>query len=200
MIHEFVGGIEGPVGVTSWFSEGLTSYYTTQLQLRGGFHGVSQYEAEINEIAREYYTNPARNWSADRIVKVGFGDNDIRHLPYRRGELYFADLNSKLRAASGGKRNLDLLMREIFEKRAQGWKFDHAAWRSILTRELGPQATAEFDALIIEGTATIVPAADAFGPCFTREKTSFSGKGGPTEGYRWVRVPGIPDSRCAGTA
>ena len=197
MIHGFVGGIEGPVGVTSWFSEGLTSYYTTQLQLRGGFTNVDQYGASINEISREYYTNPARNWSAARIVEVGFADNDIRHLPYRRGELYFADLDSRIRAASNGARSLDMVMREVFERRRQGWRFDHDAWRQIVTRELGPQAAAEFDALIIEGTATLVPASDAFGPCFTREPTTFTVEQRTVEGYRWVRVPNVADAQCA---
>ncbi len=197
MIHGFVGGIDGPVGVTSWFSEGLTSYYTTQLQLRGGFVSVDRYGEEINEVAREYYANAARNWSAARIVEVGFGDNDIRHLPYRRGELYFADLDSRIRARSGGRRNLDLVMREIFEQREQGARFDHDVWREVVSRELGPEAAAEFDALILDGTATLVPASDAFGPCFAREATQFEWDGRKADGYRWVRVAGIPDSECA---
>jgi predicted metalloprotease with PDZ domain len=192
MIHGFVGGIEGPQGVTSWFSEGLTSYYTTVLELRGGFGSVAEYGESINAVARDYYTNEARNWSAARIVETGFNNNDIRHLPYRRGQLYFADLDSKIRAASGGRRNLDLVMRELFERRRGGWRFDHDAWREIVTREAGPQAAAEFDALIIDGTATIVPASDAFGPCFARQPTRF----GEVEGYRWERVAGVPDSRC----
>ena len=196
MIHGFVGGIEGPVGVTSWFSEGLTSYYTTNLQLRGGFTTVERYGESINEVARDYYTNTARNWSAARIVEVGFSDNDIRHLPYRRGQLYFADLDSKIRAASGGRRTLDIVMREVFERRRQGWNFDHDAWRAIVAREAGPQAAQEFDALIIDGTATIVPASDAFGPCFERQPTTYPVEGRSIEGYRWERVPGVPDSRC----
>lgn len=196
MIHGFVGGIEGPVGVTSWFSEGLTSYYTTNLQLRGGFISVADYGEAINEVARDYYTNPARNWSAARIVEVGFSDNDIRHLPYRRGQLYFADLDARIRAASGGRRNLDIVMREVFERRRSGWTFDHDAWRAIVAREAGPEAAQAFDALIIEGSATIVPASDAFGPCFAREPASFEAGGRSVEGYRWVRVAGVADDRC----
>jgi hypothetical protein len=197
MIHGFVGGIDGPQGVTSWFSEGLTSWYTTQLQLRGGFDTVDEYGAAINEIAREYYANPARNWSAARIVEVGFSDNDIRHLPYRRGELYFADLDARIRARSNGARTLDSVMQEVFARRAQGGTFDHAVWRQIVTGELGPEAAAEFDALILDGTATIVPASDAFGPCFARQPTRWTVEGRTVEGYRWERVPGVPDAQCA---
>ncbi len=196
MIHGFVGFVEGPQGVTSWFSEGLTSYYTTNLQLRGGFGSVADYGEEINEVARDYYTNAARNWSAARIVEIGFSDNDIRHLPYRRGQLYFADLDSKIRAASGGRRNLDIVMREIFARRATGWRFDHAAWAEIVTREAGPQAAQEFQAVIIDGTATLVPASDAFGPCFARQPTTYTIGDRSVEGYRWERVAGVPDNRC----
>ncbi|MEA1940769.1 MAG: hypothetical protein U9P68_00840 [Pseudomonadota bacterium] len=200
MIHGFVGGIEGPGGVTSWFSEGLTSYYTTQLQLRGGYWSLQDYIERINFVAEEYYTNPARNWSAERIVEVGFSDNFIRHLPYRRGELYFADLDSRLRAASGGARDLDTLIEAVFLRRKGGWTFDHDAWRSVLERELGPEAVAMFDAVVLDGTQTLAPAPDAFGPCLSREPAIYERGGETFQGYRWVRAGGVSDSECAGAS
>jgi hypothetical protein len=196
MIHGFVGGIEGPQGVTSWFSEGLTSYYTSELQRRGGFTSIDDYGRDINEVAREYYTSPARNWSADQIVKVGFSDNDIRHLPYRRGQLYFADLDARIRAASGGQRTLDTVMREIFERRDKGWRFDHAAWIEVVTKELGASAREEFESAILSGQRTLVPASNAFGPCFERQPTTYTVGGKSVEGYRWERVPTVPGARC----
>src|SRR5690606_18726519 len=87
MIHQWVGGIEGPPGVTSWFSEGLTSYYTNLLPLLGGFGSVKEYGEGANEIARSYYTNPAREWSAEDIAAAGFGDEKARRVPYQRGTL-----------------------------------------------------------------------------------------------------------------
>jgi len=101
MGHMWVGGIEGPIGVTSWFSEGLNTYYTRLLPMRGGFDSVSVYGQSINAAFRNYYTSRARNLSADSIVKIGFNDDEVRHIPYVRGSMYFADLDSKLRAASG---------------------------------------------------------------------------------------------------
>ena len=196
MGHMWVGGIQGPIGVTSWFSEGLNTYYTRLLPMRGGFDSVSAYGRSINTAFRDYYTSRARNLSADSIVKIGFNDNEVRHIPYERGSLYFADLDSKLRAASGGRRNLDSLMQEVFVRRARGERFDHAAWIAAVTKELGPSAREQFEAVILRGE-TIVPAPDAFGPCFERRPTTWTFDGGrQVEGFEWVRVPSIPDARC----
>ena len=129
-------------------------------------------------------------------MKVGFGDNDIRHLPYRRGQLYFADLDARIRAASGGRRTLDAVMREIFARRDKGWRFDHAAWIEVVTKELGPAAGEEFESAILSGQRTLVPASDAFGPCFERRPATYTVNGKSVEGYRWERVPTVPDATC----
>jgi predicted metalloprotease with PDZ domain len=184
----WVGEIAGPLGVTSWFSEGLNTYYTRLLPMRGGFDSVAAYARHVNDDFRAYYTSPARNLSADSIVTIGFNDEGVRHIPYLRGSFYFADLDSKIRAASHGRRTLDSLVIELFRRRARGERFDHAAWIAAVTREIGPSAKDEFERVILRGE-TIVPPSDAFGPCFARRES-------PASGYEWVRVESIPDVRC----
>jgi hypothetical protein len=201
MGHMWVGSIDGPQGVISWFTEGLNTYYTRLIPMRGGFDSVEEYGRSLNATFRDYYTNVARNLSADSIVKIGFNDNNVRHIPYVRGSMYFADLDSKIRAASKGKRNLDSLMLDIFRMRQSGGRFDHEAWIQAVTKEIGPSARAEFEAVILRGE-TIVPASDAFGPCFERRAAKMTppGRGGSDaaaiDGYEWVRMPSIPDERC----
>ena len=209
MGHMWVGGIDGPQGVTSWFSEGLNTYYTRLLPMRGGFDSMSEYGRSVNATFRDYYTNVARNLSADSIVKIGFNDNNVRHIPYVRGSLYFADVDSKIRAASHNRRNLDSLMQDLFRMRQNGGRFDHEAWVNAVTKEIGPTARAQFEGVILRGE-TIVPASDAFGPCFERRAAKLTppervGRGGagsgapepaPIDGYEWVRVESIPDDRC----
>ena len=195
MIHQFVGGIEGPVGVTSWFSEGLTSYYTTLLQFRGGFGSLDEYAEDINGVFRRYWTSPARNWSAERIVETGFGDERVRHTPYVRGQLYFADLDARIRAHSGGKRSLDAVLRETFARRERGDAFDHAAWIGIVEAEAGPEAGAFFESVILEGD-TIVPASEAFGPCFERRPVVLEIEGRGVDAYEWVRRDGVSEAFC----
>lgn len=197
LMHMFVGGIEGPQGVTSWFSEGLTTHYTRLLPMRGGFTSVEAYGRQINDAFRSYYTSPNRNLSADSIVQVGFRDSEIRHIPYIRGSLYFADLDAKIRDHSDGARDLDQVLRELFERRERGETFDHDTWIETVVREAGPSAREDFEEIILEGTRTLVPASDAFGPCFERRPATLEGPDGKEmEGYEWVRVQGVPDERC----
>jgi predicted metalloprotease with PDZ domain len=197
MGHMWVGGVEGPLGVTSWFSEGLNTYYTRLLPMRGGFDSVSAYGRRVNADFRDYYTNVARNLSADSIVAIGFNDENVRHIPYARGSFYFADLDSKIRAASHGRRNLDTLMLDVFRRRARGERFDHEAWIAAVTREIGPTARSDFERVILNG-GTIVPASDAFGPCFVRRAAQLTSRAGQPKvnGYEWIRVDSIPDTRC----
>lgn len=196
MIHMWVGAIEAPVGIQSWFSEGLTTYYQGELPARGGFITIDEYGKEINDIAESYYTNKARNMSAEAITKVGFSDEQVRHLPYRRSALYFADLDSRIRAKSGGARDLESLLFPLFLAREKGERFDQARWIALVTAELGPEEKGRFERLIIEGSDTIEPASDAFGPCFEREATNFSRDGKSFAGFRWVRKQGVADDSC----
>jgi hypothetical protein len=187
MIHQWVGGIEGPHGVTSWFSEGLTTHYTRLLPFRGGFMPVDWYEAQIRESIDGYYRSPGRNLSADSIAALGFGDENIRHVPYHRGALYFGDLDARIRKRSDGKRTLDSLMHGVFVRRHRGEPFDQAIWLATVARELGDSARSQFTSVIIDGK-TIAPDPGAFGPCFTRRVRG--------TGYEWIRVRGAPDAIC----
>ncbi len=195
MIHQWVGGIDAPYGVSSWFSEGLTTYYTAVLPMRGGFISIDEYGSAIEAIARGYWGSPGRDWPATRIAEVGFGDERIRHVPYNRGALYFADLDARIRAKSNGKRRLDDLLGQVFRSREAGVRIDHAAWKALVTKELGPSAADEFESVILEGRM-LTPAPDAFGPCFERRPKTYDVDGEKVEGFTWVRVQGIAESVC----
>ncbi|MBA3905047.1 MAG: hypothetical protein C0522_15450, partial [Rhodocyclaceae bacterium] len=195
MTHQWTGGIEAPQGVSSWFSEGLTTFYTALLPMRGGFTSIEAYGEEINEMAAGYWGSPARDWSAERIAHAGFGDESIRHIPYNRSSLYFASLDARIRAKSSGKRKLDDMLRPMFVSRQQGVRFDHDAWKKMLARELGPDAVAEWERVILEGEM-FIPESNAFGPCFRRTPKTYSVADKPVEGYAWVRVPSVPDATC----
>lgn len=195
MVHLWIGSIEGPPGVTSWFSEGLTVYYTSLLQMRGNFVSVDDYIRDVNTEFRNYYTNPARSWTPEQIVQVGFNEESVRHIPYVRGMLYFADLDSQIRAASKGRRDLNAVMQDMFQRRAAGETFDAGKWQALVRKEAGESAVSTFQGVILRGE-TIVPASDAFGPCLMRRATSFENQGKAMEGFEWVRVASVPEERC----
>lgn len=195
MIHQWVGGIEAPDGVSSWFSEGLTTHYTRLLLMRGGHESIETYRSDINEVFRGYFTSSARNLTADSITALGFMDEAARRIPYWRGSLYFADLDARVRAASGGVRDLDAMMFEVFERRARGERFDHDAWITTVVNELGPAERERFDSVILGGE-TIVPVSDAFGPCLRRAPAKFATDEGEVDGFEWVRVSGVAVEAC----
>ena len=184
-------------GSAGWVrSEGLTTYYAALLPKRGGFMSVDDYARDINAIAKGYRAYPACTWSAARIAEAGFGDEAIRHIPYDRSALYFADLDARIRAKSHGKRRLEDALQPIFTGREKGVRFDHAAWKAFLTKELGPGEAEQWEKVVLNGEL-FVPDAHAFGPCFELKPTSYTFDGQPLDGYQWVRTPGLPDAICA---
>lgn len=195
MVHQWTGGIEAPQGVSSWFSEGLTTFHTALLPMRGGYTTVADYGEAIDAMTRGYWGSVARDWSADRIAHAGFGDESIRHVPYNRSALYFADLDARIREKSAGRRRLDDVLWPLFREREAGMRFDHDAWRAIVTRELGPDAAQEFDDRILAGKM-FAPHPNAFGPCFERVARPYRVGEIEVAGYAYVRRPGVPDAKC----
>ena len=196
MGHRFVGEIDAPLGVGSWFSEGLNTYYTRLLPMRGGFTSVDDYVRDVNRAFTDYYNNPARNLSADSIVRIGFADENVRHMPYVRGSLYFADLDAKIRAHSGSKRNLDVVLHDLFVRRLKGERVDHDAWIRLVVAEAGASAREDFEGVILRGDQTLIPASDAFGPCLERASVEARQASGRTASYVWSRRPLVPDKAC----
>jgi hypothetical protein len=84
----------------------------------------------------------------------------------------------------------------MFVAREQGARFDTARWVAMVSAELGPEEKGRFEWLILEGTETLEPRPDAFGPCFTRQATRFAKDGKEIPGFKWVRVAGPPDAAC----
>jgi predicted metalloprotease with PDZ domain len=179
-------------GDHSWFSEGLTVYSTTVLPYRGGLVSLDQYAVEINRNAQAYYSNKARNRSQAQIEKLGMDDEEARRVPYDRGNLYYADLDAQVSAKSHGKRGLYDMLAPLFQERKNDKTFDQTAWEEALRHELGPKAVKQFHDVVIEGTATVVPASNAFGSCLERHAKVWKSADGKAiaEGYQWQAVAG----------
>lgn len=196
MIHMWVGGLNGDHVRTNWFSEGLTTYYEYTVPFRAGRVPMEDYVSGLNALSERYYTNPARAMSAVEIGQVGFSDGRVRHTPYERGALYFADLDSRIRAASGGARNLDMLVREVFTLRERGEvELTIEAWSDFVSEELGAEEAAFIRALHIDG-ALIYPAGDGFGRCVRGVPAALEAGGETFEGMRWERVEGVAPEAC----
>lgn len=167
MVHTFVGALDGDdeLGL-SWYSEGLAVYYERLLPLRAGLLSPAQYLADLNQTAARYYTDLLNDTPNDQIAAKFWTDTRIRVLPYDRGALYFARLNSEIRKASGGRRSLDDLVLAMVGRRRQGSPVNEAAWIGLVEHELGSHGKQEFQSML--AGKLVVPEPDSFGPCYTR--------------------------------
>jgi len=248
---------------TSWYAEGNAEYYSILLSWRAGVINADEFLQRINGRAARYYQNPLQNLTNQQAEERYWQEANASYVPYGRGWMYLARTDAEIREHSGGKRTLDDLVVPLAVRRMHGDTVTVADWVALVTRELGPQATTEYEQMIA-GTP-LIPPVNAFGPCFkptqyqtklnqlgfdaksltgtrkiihgvlagsnaaltgvqdgdevirhsrmdqdepNREITltlrrdgverdiKFLPVGQDVTGYRWVRVPGIPDSRC----
>jgi hypothetical protein len=166
MVHTFVGSLDAGGQGGSWFGEGIAVYYERLLPLRDKQITPADFLRDLNTTAGRYYTDALIHAPNDEIPKQFWADTRIRVLPYDRGSLYFAVVDSQVRKASEGKRSLDDLIFAMLDRRRHGLPMDQDAWIQLLTQELGPSGPAGLQAML--NGEIMLPDSGAFGPCFAR--------------------------------
>jgi|GEM_PF-5716033 len=96
-----------------WFSEGFTNHYSRKMLLKSGLYSQKDYIKSLNMAAKGYFTSPVVNSPNKEIVKNFHRSDDIRALPYLRGDMLAYLLDYEIRKTSDGKRNLDDFMKAI---------------------------------------------------------------------------------------
>lgn len=167
MFHTFQPFITQPSGLeSSWFGEGLATFYQARLPFRFGMLSPDAFLSDINWTAARYYTSAMATVPNSEVPKRFWADTRVRTLPYDRGMLYFATVDDAVRKSSGGKKSLDDLMLEMLALEKTGKTTSNADWEAVLSKYLGAAAVTDFRAFL--GGAMPLPASDAFGPCFQR--------------------------------
>lgn len=199
LLHQWSGAVEGGAIDQNWWSEGLTTYYQYTLPFKAGEITLESYVDGLNRLSRNFYTNPGRDWPIAEIKEVGFNNGDVRHVPYQRGALYFADLDSRIRAASGGERDLHDLMSEVLVARETGKiSLTPEKWTDLVAQETGKDEAAFHTALHVDGMV-FFPAPDSFGPCVTGKRVTLEEDGKSYEGMQWAAVPEADAAACRTT-
>lgn len=167
MVHTFVGALDGGDPLTNeWFAEGLAVYYERELPLRAGLIDTVGYLKDLNSTVARYYTNILNTTPNSQIAARFWADTRVRVLPYDRGALYFAQLNSEIALASGGRRSLDDLLMAFLNRRKQGKPLTEEAWVSTVVEYAGEHGKQQFEEMM-RGEIIQLKSA-AFGPCFRR--------------------------------
>lgn len=226
--HLFIRGLQNPGGggpSNNWFTEGLNEYYAVVLALRSGLAPLDLVHEEMNLQTRNYYTNPRKNMPADSVARANpMTDGRAQNVSYERGMLFWADMDSRIRAASNNRRNLDSVFVPLITRARTlggegglanqariggqpGW-FTPDELVDSLAKFAGPEARVMFDSIIVRGKS-IVPRSNAFGPCFELKPTKlpnhYAGSataasappGVPEiDAFLWQRVASVPESQC----
>lgn len=153
-------------GLGKWYDEGNAVYYQALLPWRAGMITTDVYVDDINKTAARYYTNAEIDAPENKVIPNFWSDIWLNTLSYDRGALYFAVLNGKIRRASGGKRSVDDLVREMVRKARAGDSITESTWVDLLRRELGDDGVAVHRSMMQGGI--VRPESDDYGPCFHR--------------------------------
>jgi hypothetical protein len=208
--HLFVRGLQNPGGggpSNNWFSEGLNEYYAVMLALRSGLAPLPLVLQQMNVQTRNYFTNPRRYLPADSIALANpFIDGRAQNVSYERGLLFWADMDSRIRAATNNRRTLDSVIVPLVTRARKiggagtvdngarpggqpGW-FTPNELLDSLVKAAGPSARAVYDSVIVRGRP-FVPASNAFGPCFDLKQVKIPDSYAGSPGTRAPGAPGI---------
>jgi predicted metalloprotease with PDZ domain len=145
----------------SWFSEGVTEFYSIRAMREARFIDDQRYAERLREADRAYRADSGFG----RVSIHEAGDAKFRHrgLIYFGGQLVAACLDATLRATSNGRRSLDDVMRAIYERYdADANRFDTEDVLSVIGTVGGPEVAAQVRSWVA-GT-TPVPTARCLTP------------------------------------
>lgn len=167
-----LGKMPDPEQALYWFSEGFTEFYTYRLLHRGGLLTDAEFVTAYNDIIREYYMSPVRSEPNDRIVAEFWTNNDVRRLPYLRGLMFATNLDAEIKRASGGKRSIDDVIRELYAaSKVMKAPLSFESLPAAFGKHLDGEAMPNIKRHLIDGEP-IIPDPEALGPIAKQEVIS----------------------------
>ncbi len=159
-----------------WMSEGFTSYYGDLLVARAGLASPAEYFGSLSNDIRALETTPGRLVqpatlsSYDAWIKQYRPDENSANTSvnyYTKGLVIAALLDARIRAASGGARSLDDVMRAAYARYSGARGFTEAQFRALVS-EAGGVDLADVMARALDTTQPLdyQPLLDTFGLSF----------------------------------
>ena len=156
--------MQGEHGDTAWYSEGAAEFYSLALSYRAGALKVDRVLEVLNERADAYYSNPYVRLTNPEAAKMFWTDPIAQTVPYGRGFMYLVNVDAQIRAASGGRRSLDDVVKAMYRRQAGGQTYGVSDWLSLVGAEIGAEkARAGYDQMVAGGLQR--PEASAFAGC-----------------------------------
>lgn len=180
-MHSWIGRRVGGAsaeseGLVFWLTEGFTDFYAGRTLVRAGLWTPAELVADLNRVLLRNAISPVRSAPNTVIAERFWTDPDVGKLPYERGFLLAYLLDHRIRQHTGGRANLDDVMRA---QRALATRNDQAGTR-VDAGALFPRAAREAVGLdlapelarhVERGEPVTLPA-DLFGACARVETVS----------------------------
>lgn len=156
-----------------WFVEGFARYYARELLFRSGLLDPAEYLDEMLGLADEQATNPDRNLGNTELAQLSARDVRAVAMLRARGALYATRIDAQIRKATKGKQRLDQVIIALLRAH-RGSRATLAAKDFVqkLRADLGPEATRDFDRIIVRGQPVKLPPR-ALGPCFRTTRMKY---------------------------
>ncbi|MDB5693775.1 MAG: hypothetical protein JWO81_2838 [Alphaproteobacteria bacterium] len=164
-VPRLLGGLpEQDEGRDYWFSEGFDDYLAARILLGSGLWSFSDYFSDKNVVLARYAASPARAATAAEIAGKFWQDENFERISYDRGQLLALLIDTRIRATSHGRLNLDDVLRAQ-RRRAGGTDLPAAAlFVKMLRDATGLDMRREIASITASGRPITLPA-DAFGHC-----------------------------------
>ncbi|MCE9523124.1 MAG: hypothetical protein K8S25_11925 [Alphaproteobacteria bacterium] len=150
-----------------WLSEGFTDFFTYRLLVRDGAMTVEEAAKTFGDVLWTYGFSSARNAPNTQVVQSFWSDAEVQSLPYRRGFLFAALADFRVRMASGGSKDLDDVMMGMKQDAARlGGDIAPLARLLFLEnmKKLGVDVTTDVTRFVENGESIALPA-EVWQPC-----------------------------------
>ena len=130
-----------------WFVEGITDYYADLFLARAGVATLNEFLQALSDQIRSLHTTPGRlvqsveDASFDAWIKYYRTDENTSNTAisyYVKGAVVGFLLDAHIRRLSDGKKSLDDVMRELFERFSRDRGYSRDEIRSLVSEVVGP--------------------------------------------------------------
>lgn len=167
MVHSLARYLEKEREDGDWYTEGIANYLAMTVPNAAGLYTASQYLDLVKAESAGYYTNAQRSVPNDKLASIVWSGRNAWSLPYKRGSMYFADLDAKLRTRGAKVTVLDLV-NEVSKRINAGEPADRHTWLEVLSERAGRWAVSDWNDMM--SGKVIFPAKGAFGACMQSRK------------------------------
>ncbi len=156
---------EEPSQIVSWFFSGFGEYYSRLMLLRANKISLEEYVDEYNSVLEQYAKSPWRYESSTQINNEYISDPEFHMLQFYRGDIIAHNLNTAIFNYTGGAKNLDDFMLDLFNRtKKEDLQISNGVLSALIRFYAGEKTLPEIMGTINSGKP-LKPRPDALGRC-----------------------------------